>query len=96
MSLEKLQSKVTTLTHVLERPVSIKEVEDSLRLGFEKTLNVKLSEQGLSSLELRQASELRLRKYSTYEWNFRREMDGEREPSQFTPSEQSRSISRPS
>jgi len=72
MSLKKLQSKVTTLTRILGRPVSFEEVEDSLRLGFEKSLNVKLSEQALSSLELRQASELRLRKYSTYEWNFRR------------------------
>jgi len=72
MSLKKLQSKVTTLTRILGRPVSFGEVEDSLKLGFEKTLNVKLSEQALSSLELRQASELRLRKYSTYEWNFRR------------------------
>jgi len=77
MSLEKLQFKVTTLTGILGRPVSFEEVEDSLRLGFEKTLNVRLSEQALSSLELRQASELRLRKYATCEWNFRRQI-GER------------------
>jgi len=77
MSLEKLQSKVTTLTRILGRPVSFEEVEDSLRFGFEKILNVRLSEQALSSLELRQASELRLRKYATCEWNFRRQI-GER------------------
>jgi lipoate-protein ligase A len=72
MPLERLQSRVTTLRRTLERPVPFEEVEEKLRLGFEEALNIRLSEQAFSSLELRQASELRLRKYSTYEWNFSR------------------------
>lgn len=70
--LEKLASKVTTIRHLLGKPVSFEEVENNLRLAFEKEFNMKLPEQVLSPSELEQASELRLTKYATEEWNFKR------------------------
>jgi len=70
--LEKLRTKVTTLRQILGRSVSFEEVEDSLRLGFEKAFNTTLSDQMLSPFELKQVAKLRLKKYGTDEWNLRR------------------------
>jgi len=71
MPVEKLALKVTTMRHLLGKPVPFEELENSLRFGFEKAFNTRLPEQVLSPYELEQASELRLRKYATCEWNFK-------------------------
>ena len=72
MPIEKLREKVTTLRKMLGKPVSFKEVEDCLKTGFEKALNMKLSTQDLSSNELELSSKLRFQKYTTNDWNFTR------------------------
>ena len=72
MPLEKLASKVTTMRCLLGKALSFEELENNLILAFEKAFNTKLPEQALSPSELTQSSELRLRKYATYEWNFKR------------------------
>lgn len=70
--LKKLEAKVTTLRQILGDSVSFEQVEDGLRRGFEKAFNAKLSDEALSPIELKRASELGLTKYRTDEWNFRR------------------------
>jgi len=71
MPLEKLASKVTTIRYLLGKPLLFEEFENNLRSAFEKAFHTKISEQVLSPSELTQASELRLRKYATIEWNFK-------------------------
>jgi len=72
MPLDKLRSKVTTLRSILGRPISHEKIADSLRRGFEHALNLNLLKQDLTSGELELASELRIRKYDTEGWNFKR------------------------
>jgi lipoate-protein ligase A len=72
MPLERLESKVTTVRRALGKSVSFERMEDCMRLGFERALNMKLREQDLTSTELRFSSELQLKKYQTRDWNFKR------------------------
>jgi lipoate-protein ligase A len=72
MPLKKLESKVTTIRRALGKPVSFEKMEDCMRLGFERGLNMKLREQDLTATELKLSSELQAKKYQTKNWNFRR------------------------
>ncbi len=76
MPLEKLASKVTTMKYLLGKSLLLDEFENNLRLAFEKAFHTKIPEQALTTSELKQASELRSRKYATEEWNFKRQRGG--------------------
>jgi lipoate-protein ligase A len=70
-----IDSKVTTLKKELdgktvqeaETMADVKMIEDTLRIGFEKSLGVRLANGELSEFELRQSEKLR-KKYSSEDW----------------------------
>jgi lipoate-protein ligase A len=70
-----IDSKVTTLKKELdgkavqgaETMADVKIIEDTLRIGFEKSLGVRLANGELSEFELRQSEKLR-KKYSSEDW----------------------------
>ena len=66
-----ITERVTTISRVIGREISKKEVIKSLITGFEKALGIKLEEGELSEEEIRLANKLK-RKYMSKKWNFRR------------------------
>jgi len=61
---------VANLKDFLNKKLSLNEVKEALKKGFEKVYKVKLSEEALSLKELNFAKKLYKNKYSRYEWNF--------------------------
>lgn len=62
--------KHTSIKNESRKNVSIREAEDALIQGFQKTLNTKLTNDKLTPYERNLAEELYREKYSKKEWNF--------------------------
>lgn len=65
---------VTTLSAELARDVSIAEVKEALKRGFKKTFAIELVNGELTGEEQELARKLFKEKYTTDEWNFRRQL----------------------
>jgi lipoate-protein ligase A len=61
---------VTNLTDELGRQITINEVKEALRLGFENSYNITLEKGTLGNEEKNTAEKLYVEKYITREWNF--------------------------
>ena len=71
-----VEDRVTTIKKELGRKVTFEEVASALRIGFEKTLDIDLTDQPLTDRETSLALELRETKFKNRDWNMKR-------PSQF-------------
>jgi len=69
--IKNVEERVTSINRYLGREVSIEELKESIKRGFEKALNIKLVEGEVTEHEEELASELR-KKYASDEWNFKR------------------------
>ena len=67
-----VRKDVSTLSIELGRELTITEVKDSLRRGFEKAFVIRLAEGGTTMEEGALAEKLYSEKYSTEAWNFKR------------------------
>lgn len=65
------QDRITSIRNELNHNVSPLEAYEALTEGFEKSLNVQLTEEPLSAYEQQWATKLRREKFSTDEWNFK-------------------------
>lgn len=70
-----IRDRVTTIHNELRTDISIKEVKQALKTGFERSYRVKLIEGMLGKQELTLAEELYQRKYSKEKWNSRAESE---------------------
>ena len=64
------ENKITSIQKETERNITIDEVEQALIQGFQKALNIKLTEGKLTTYERELAEKLYKQKYTTNEWNF--------------------------
>jgi len=62
--------KIISIKDELKKDVSIKEMEEALIQGFQRTLNIKLVNDELTPYERELAEKLCKEKYTTYDWNF--------------------------
>ncbi len=67
-----LEERVTSLEKLLGREVSMHEVKEAVKKGFEKALNVKFEDGKLTKYEEEHVRKLVEEKYSRDEWNLRR------------------------
>jgi len=65
------REKLTSIKNELGKKVSTKEAYWALVKGFEKTLNVQLQEEMLTTYEQKLAQQLRRDKFTTEEWNLK-------------------------
>jgi len=65
------REKLTSVKNELGKAVSIDEAYQALVIGFERTLNLHLREEALTTYEQKLAQKLRRDKFSTEEWNLR-------------------------
>jgi len=65
------KNKITSIKRELEKEVAIKEVNHALIEGFQKALNIKLTDGELTPYECELAKKLYKEKYATKEWNFK-------------------------
>ena len=65
------QEKLTSIKNELGKKVSTEEAYWALVKGFEKTLNMQLQEEALTTYEQKLAQQLRRDKFLTEEWNLR-------------------------
>jgi lipoate-protein ligase A len=70
--IEKVEERVTNLKKLLKSSVSFEEVFQALKMGFEETLGITLSEGKLTSEEQKLALKLKEEKYLKKSWNFKR------------------------
>ncbi|MEM3699458.1 MAG: biotin/lipoate A/B protein ligase family protein [Candidatus Bathyarchaeia archaeon] len=64
------KNKITSIKEVLQERVSVEEVTNSLREGFQKALNIQLVDEQLTLYEMEYAQSLSKEKYASEEWNF--------------------------
>jgi len=64
------QNRITSVSHELKRRVHIKEGYQALIKGFQKALETRFEEDGLTYQERQFSSKLRQQKYSKESWNF--------------------------
>lgn len=67
-----LEERVTSLEKLLEREVSMEEVKEAVKKGFEKALDVRFKEGELTEYEKELVRRLVEEKYSRDEWNLKR------------------------
>lgn len=67
-----VRKEVSTLSSELGRELTIAEVKDSLKRGFEKDFMIRLAEGETTEEERALAEKLHSEKYSTEAWNFKR------------------------
>jgi lipoate-protein ligase A len=67
-----VKERVTSIRDILNRKVSIDELQEAMIRGFAEALNLDLQYSKLSSEETQTATRLAKEKYSTDEWNFSR------------------------
>jgi len=67
-----VKERVTSIQDILNRSVTIKELQETLARGFSDALNIELQTGKLSAEETQTAMKLAKEKYSTDEWNFSR------------------------
>jgi len=64
------EDRVTCIKKELDRKITIKEIENSLKKGFEQEFNTTCIEEKLTSNELKTAKELYTKKYSAKDWTY--------------------------
>jgi lipoate-protein ligase A len=64
------QDRITSIRNELNQNVNPQEAYEALTEGFEKALNIQLTDESLSDHEQQLTSKLRTGKFSTDEWNF--------------------------
>lgn len=67
-----VKERVTSIRDILDRDVSIGELQDALKIGFSDALKIGLTPDRLSDAELQTMTKLVQEKYTTHEWNFSR------------------------
>ncbi|RJS85572.1 lipoate--protein ligase family protein [Candidatus Bathyarchaeota archaeon] len=70
--IQSVEERVTSIRKVLGKEVSFEELKESLRRGFEKAFNVEFIQGEVTEFEHTLALKLKVQKYSTREWNFKR------------------------
>ena len=70
--IKSVKERVTSAEDYLKREVSFEELKNALIRGFEETFNIKLVPGEVTDFEERTAIKLKMEKYSTREWNFKR------------------------
>jgi len=66
------EERVTSINRTLGREVSFEELKKSLIRGFEKAFKIKMVPGEILDFEERLAARLKVEKYATKEWNFKR------------------------
>jgi len=70
--IKSVKERVTSVKNYLKREVSFEELKNALIRGFEETFNIKLVPGEVTDFEEQTAIKLKMEKYSTREWNFKR------------------------
>ncbi len=70
--IKSVKERVTSVKNYLKREVRFEELKNALIRGFEETFNIKLVPGEVTDFEERTAIKLKMEKYSTREWNFKR------------------------
>ncbi|MEM1543081.1 MAG: biotin/lipoate A/B protein ligase family protein [Candidatus Bathyarchaeia archaeon] len=70
--IKSVEERVTSIKSYLGREVTFEELKNALISGFEEALNIELVPGEITDFEERMAMKLKMEKYSTREWNFRR------------------------
>ena len=67
-----VEERVTSINDVLGRDVSFRELKDALIKGFEDSFGIKLMPGSITDFEEDVAQRLKVEKYASRKWNFRR------------------------
>jgi len=67
-----VEERVTSVNAVLGREVSFKELKEALIKGFEESFGIELTLGSITDFEENLAQRLKVEKYATREWNFKR------------------------
>ena len=67
-----VEERVTSINDVLRRDVSFRELKDALIKGFEDSFGIKLMPGSITDFEEDLAQRLKVEKYASRKWNFRR------------------------
>jgi len=67
-----VEERVTSINDVLGRDVSFRELKDALIKGFEDSFGIKLMPGSITDFEEDLAQRLKVEKYASRKWNFRR------------------------
>jgi len=67
-----VEERVTSINDVLRRDVSFRELKDALIKGFEDSFGIKLMLGSIMDFEEDVAQRLKVEKYASRKWNFRR------------------------
>ena len=70
--IKSVKERVTSIKNYLKREVSFEELKNALIRGFEEAFNIKLVPGEVTDFEEQTAIKLKMEKYSTREWNFKR------------------------
>lgn len=70
--IKSVEERVTSIKNYLKREVGFEELKDALIRGFEEAFNIRLIPGEVTSFEEKTAMKLKVEKYSTREWNFKR------------------------
>ena len=70
--IKSVKERVTSVKNYLKREVRFEELKNALIRGFEETFNIKLVPGEVTDFEEQTAIKLKMEKYSTREWNFKR------------------------
>lgn len=70
--IKSVEERVTSVEKYLGRSVSFEELKSALIMGFKESFDVEFSSGEITDFEKQKALKLKIEKYSTKEWNFRR------------------------
>ena len=70
--IKSVEERVTSINDVLRRDVSFRELKDALIKGFEDSFGIKLMPGSITDFEEDVAQRLKVEKYASRKWNFRR------------------------
>ena len=70
--IKSVEERVTSINDVLRRDVSFRELKDALIEGFEDSFGIKLMPGSITDFEEDVAQRLKVEKYASRKWNFRR------------------------
>jgi lipoate-protein ligase A len=70
--IKSVEERVTSLDRLLGKDVSFEELKKVLIKGFEESFKIRLTPGTLTKLEKQKTEELKIKKYATREWNFKR------------------------
>ena len=70
--IKSVEERVTSINDVLRRDVSFRELKDALIKGFEDSFGIKLMLGSITDFEEDVAQRLKVEKYASRKWNFRR------------------------